>query len=108
MDGSTLQRVELTGGAFSDRRRIDGESVALVDNARVVAEFFGRAIVIEEAVVFPFDIVEFSVDVGSNLLMAAEFVGQEFEPPPHVNIAIQSANAAVFAVNEGLEFQIPD
>ena len=94
----------LAGWNARDGREIDRQRVAFVDDARVVAEFFGRAVVIEEAVVFPFHVVQFGVDVAGDLPVAAQFIGEEFETPAYIAIAIERADAAVFAVDERLAF----
>ena len=59
---------DLTGTNPLHRRRIDRQRVALIDDGRIVAEFLGRAVVVEEAVVLPFDVVQLGVDVGRDLL----------------------------------------
>src|SRR5215208_5113191 len=85
-----------------DGRKIDRQRIAFINDAWVITELFGRAIVIEEAVVFPFNIVKLGKYVARNLRVPAKFVGQELEAPTDVAISIESPNAAVFAVDEGL------
>jgi hypothetical protein len=104
MGGGDLETDAGIGREFLDGRRVDGEGIALVDDAGIVAELFWCAVVVEEAIVLPFDVVEFGIDVGGDLLMAAEFVGEEFEAPTDVAISIKSADAAVLAIDEWLAF----
>lgn len=104
MCGGDLQPGDVAGREPLDGRSVDGQGVAFVNDSRVEAELFRRAVVIEKAVVFPFDVVEFGINVGGDLLMAAEFVGEELEAPAYVLVAVESANAAIFAIDERLPF----
>src|SRR5512133_1344257 len=54
----------LPWSAATNRRRIDRENVAGVNHFRVVAEILWCAVVVQEAVAFPFNVVQLSVDVG--------------------------------------------
>ena len=103
---------EMGGGDFdADARpmiatlnggRIDGNDIAFVNDAGIVTELLGSAVVIHKAIVFPLDVVQFGEDVAGNAGVAAKFVGEKFEAPTNVAIAIKGADAAVFAVDEGL------
>ena len=93
---------ELAGGAFLNGRGVHGQDVALVDDERVVAEFLRGAVVVEETVVFPLHVVELGVNIGGEARVAAEFVREKLEAPAHVAIAVERADAAVFAVDERL------
>src|SRR5436190_972831 len=104
MRGGNGEASDRSGRQSLDRGRIDWQRVAFVDYVRIVTEFFWRPVIVQKAVVFPLDVVQFGVDVSGNLLVAAQFVGEEFETPAHVPIAVQRANAAVFAIDEGLPF----
>ena len=53
---------------------------------------------------FPFDVVELRENVGGNLFVAAQFVRQEFEAPAYIAVAVERADAPIFAVNERLAF----
>ena len=57
----------LARGAASDRRRIDRQNVACVNHRRIVAEVLWCAVVVQEAVSFPFNVVQLRVDVGGEL-----------------------------------------
>src|ERR1043166_2494263 len=78
-----------------DRWGIDGQRVTLVNYGRIVSKMLFRPIVIEEAVVFPFHIMEFGVDIRRNRGVAPQLVAQKFETPAHVPVAIKRANAAI-------------
>src|SRR5438046_1393348 len=87
---------------FTDWWGIHRQRIAFVDNAWVVAEIFGRAVVIEKSIVLPLNVMQFGEDVGGNLLVPPQFVGEKLEAPAHVPIAIERADAAVFAIDERL------
>ena len=97
---STLRLDARTRRAALDRRRIDWQNVTLIDQGWVVAEVLWRAVVVEEAVVFPLDIVEFGIDVRRELRMPAEFVGEKLEGPAQSRFAVERADAAVLAVDQ--------
>src|SRR4051794_8312938 len=85
-------------------RRIDRQGVALVDDPWVVTKLLGRPIVVQEAVILPFYIVQLGINVGGDLLVTPQFVREEFEPPAPVPVAIQRADTAVFRINQRLAF----
>src|SRR4051812_35127171 len=62
---------------------------------RVVAELLRGAVVIGEAVVLPFDVGEFRVDVALNLWIAALLRGEMAETPGDVAVASACRDAAV-------------
>src|SRR2546423_12413933 len=88
----------------ANRGSIYRQSIALIDDPGIIAELLGRTIVVEHAVVFPLNIVEFGIDVGCDLLMTSKFVGQKLEAPAYIAIAIQRAHAAELAVDQRLAF----
>src|SRR5215212_7055177 len=49
---------------FGDGSSIHRQGVALVNHARIKPEIFGRAVVIEKTVVFPFDVVQLCENIG--------------------------------------------
>src|SRR5947199_8021418 len=69
--------------------RVDREHVALIDDRGGVTEFLGAAVVVEKSVVFPFHVVEFGVDVGRKLRVTPQLIGEKFETPTHVPIAVE-------------------
>src|SRR5690349_20063302 len=85
-----------------DGRRVNGENVAFIDNAGIVTELFGSAIIVQETVVFPLDVMELGEDVARDTGVATEFVGEEAEAPTNVPVAVERADTAVFAINERL------
>src|SRR5436190_13033662 len=99
-----IQQDGFTRAKFFCRRRINGQRIAFIDNLRIEPELLGSAVIIEEAVIFPFDVVEFGIDVSGNLLVPAKLIGKEFETPTDIAIAIKSSDAAIFAVDQRLPF----
>src|SRR5687768_2423251 len=85
-----------------DGGRIDRQHIALVYNRRVVPEIFWGAVVIQEAVPFPFDVMQLCEDVGGKAAVAPQFVGEELEAPANIDVAIERPDAAVLAVDERL------
>jgi hypothetical protein len=56
-------------------RRIDRQHIALVYNRRVVPEIFWGAIVIQEAIPFPFYVMQLREDVSGEAAVAPQLVG---------------------------------
>ena len=79
---------------------IDGDEIERVDIADIVAERFDTPVVVHEAVVFPFDVLQFGVDVAADFGVEAELVGEVFEAPRDIFIACACGDTAVFAVNQ--------
>ena len=92
----------MSGRAATDWRRVDRKNVALVNDGRVVTELFWGAVVVEEAVAFPFHVVQLGIYVSAELAMETKLVGQKLETPTRVDVAIEGPDAAVLAVNQGL------
>ena len=88
--------------AALDRRRVDRQHVALVHDRGIVTEILRRAVVVEKAVSLPLDIVQLGVDVAGELAVPAQFVGQKLKRPARIDIAIERADAAVFAGDQRL------
>src|SRR4051812_41399883 len=85
-----------------NRRRIDRQGVAFIDDAGVVAKGFRCAVVVKEAVMLPFHVVQFRKDIGGNLLVPPHFIGEELERPAYINVSIQGADSPVFAIDQRL------
>src|SRR4051812_191878 len=83
---------------------IHRQRIALIDDAWVEPEILGRAVIVQEAVVLPFHIVQFREDIGRNLLVSPQFVSEKFEAPTYVPISIERAYSAVLAVDQRLPF----
>ena len=69
-----------------NRWRVEPDQVGTVDvgdghsrKVRVIAEDLWRAVVVDETVVFPFDIGQFGVDVAAYLVVTSKVGGQETE-----------------------------
>src|SRR4051812_13781684 len=79
--------------AALNRWRINGENVALIYERGLVAEIFGGAIIVKQAVTLPFHIVQLGVNVGGELAVAAQFVGQKLEAPARIHVTVKRADA---------------
>src|SRR5205085_7787551 len=99
MRRKNIKRYLFTRKAPTDRRGINRQDIALINNGRIEAKFFGRAVIIEKAVPLPFHVVKLGIDVSGELPMKTELVGEKFETPAGIDITIERTDATVLATN---------
>ena len=100
--------LDVRAGAHSlTRRRITADEVRAVEigdshagHEGIVAELLGAAVVVDEAVVLPLDVVQLGVDIAADLVVFAQFRCLIFEAPGNVLVAALGGDAAVLAVHE--------